>query len=160
MKKPDSLRAALTAALPELARDPDKLLVFLDKGSLHGTYVPGLSFECAYTLNIILVDFAGDPLVVWIALLMWVRTHQSELLDNADRRREGIAFEADILGNTACDLSIKLQLTENVIVHRSADGRLDITQIDEPQPEEALSAGHWKLYAHGELLAEWDVPSP
>ncbi|MGO4703824.1 phage tail protein [Dyella sp. 2RAB6] len=102
MKKPDSLRAALVAALPDLARDPERFLVFIDKGSLHATYVPGLSFECAYTLNIILTDFAEDPLIVWVALLAWLSANQPELLDNVDLRREGVSFEADITTVGGC----------------------------------------------------------
>ncbi|TWR01367.1 phage tail protein, partial [Xanthomonas vasicola] len=49
MIKPASLRAHLVAALPDLARDADRLLVFIDAGSLVSTYQPGLSFEYQYT---------------------------------------------------------------------------------------------------------------
>jgi len=156
MKKPDSLRAALVAALPDLARDPERFLVFIDQGSLHATYVPSLSFECAYTLNIILTDFAADPLIVWVALLAWLSANQPELLDNVDLRRDGVAFEADILDSAKCDLSIKVKLSEFVIVKRSDDGRLDIEPIAEPAPEASLPAGHWRLFLRGEFLAEWD----
>lgn len=160
MRKPDSLRAALVAALPDLARDPERILVFIDKGSLHATYVPGLSFECAYTLNIILTDFAADPLIVWVALLAWLSANQPELLDNVDLRRDGVAFEADILDSAKCDLSIKVKLSESVVVKRSEDGRLDIEPIAEPAPEASLLGGHWRLFLRGELLAEWDSPPP
>ncbi|MCF5922874.1 phage tail protein, partial [Xanthomonas perforans] len=54
MIKPASLRAHLVAALPDLARDADRLLVFIDAGSLVSTVQPGLSFEYQYTLNLIL----------------------------------------------------------------------------------------------------------
>lgn len=160
MKKPDSLRAALVAALPELARDPERFLVFIDQGSLHATYVPGLSFECTYTLNIILTDFAADPLIVWVALLAWLSANQPELLDNVDQRRDGIAFEADLLDHAKCDLSIKIKLSESVVVKRSEDGRLDIEPISEPASEVSLPAGHWRLFLRGELLAEWDTATP
>lgn len=166
MKKPDTLRAALVAALPALANDPDKLLVFIDAGSLHASYAPGLSFEYAYTLHVILTDYAGDPDAVMVPLLMWVRANQSELMDNADLRQTGIQFEADIIGNDLCDLSIKLQLTEVVIVADDGAGTLTITRFDEPQPETVLEVAHWQLYAHGpgndpaKLLNEWDAPAP
>lgn len=158
MRKPASLRAALVAALPDLARDPERLLVFIDAGSVQSTCAPGLSYETAYTLNLILTDFAGDPLVVWVAVLIWARVHQSELLDNPDRRQAGITFEADILDHDSCDLSIKLQLTERVIVKDLGNGKLDITIADEPQPEAPLTAAHWDVYLRDELLASWDVP--
>lgn len=159
MKKPDTLRAALTAALPELAVDPDKLLVFIEAGSLRSTVAPGLSFEASYTLNLILTDFAGDPVVVWLAILMWARINQSELLDNIDQRAAGIAFDADIISNTSCDLSIKLALSERVIVKQQPDGRLDLSYPDEPQTEALLEATHWSLYLRDQLLAEWDSPA-
>lgn len=158
MKKPASLRAALVAALPDLARDPERLLVFIDAGSLRSTFAPGLSYETAYTLNLILTDFAGEPLVVWAAILIWLRVNQSELLDNPDKRQTGITFEADIIDHDKVDLSIKLQLTERVIVKDQGNGKLDITIADEPQPEAFLSAGHWDVYLRDQLLASWDVP--
>lgn len=157
MIKPDSLRAQLTAALPELARDPDKLLVFIDRGSLVGTYAAGLSFEYRYTLNLILTDYAGHPDAVMVPLLIWVAQHQQELLSNP-ARREQIAFEADLLDNHKVDLSITLPLTERVGVHAREAGGYDIQHYPEPQLEPFLPAEHWELYLKGELLATWDNP--
>ena len=71
MIKPASLRAHLVAALPDLARDADRLLVFIDAGSLVSTFQPGLSFEYQYTLNLILTDYAGHPDSVMLPLLGW-----------------------------------------------------------------------------------------
>ena len=45
MYKPESLRALLAAVHPELARDPDRLVVFIDEGSMVSTMAEGLSFE-------------------------------------------------------------------------------------------------------------------
>ena len=45
MNKPESLRAHLVAAVPELKRNPDRLLTFVDNGSMRSTAAPGLSFE-------------------------------------------------------------------------------------------------------------------
>lgn len=166
MKKPASLRAALVAANPTMANDPDKLLVFIDAGNLLATYAPGLSYEYAYTLNLILTDYTGDPNAVMVPLLMWVRDNQSELMDNPDKRRDGITFEADIVDNDRCDLSIKLQLTERVIVTQGDGGVLTIVHADEPQSEALLAAEHWQLYVHGAgndpatLIAEFDAPAP
>lgn len=159
MLKPDSLRAFLTNALPELARNPDQLLIFIDRGSLVATGVPGLSFEYQYTLNLILLDLAVHPDVVMVPLLAWVSQHQSELLHNPTRRGE-IAFEADIQANDRIDLDIKLPLTERVGVHPRPDGAgMDIEHYPEPQLDNPLLAvTHWQLYLKGELLAEWDVP--
>lgn len=164
MNKPASLRAALAAALPELSRDPDRLLVFIDKGSVQSTFAGGLSWEYAYTLNIILTDYAGHPDAVILPLLQWVRINQSELLDNVDQRPHGITFEADILDAGKVDMSIALKLTERVVARVEGD-RIDLTHVGEPQPEARLTTRHWQLWlrnhlgADDSLLAEWDQPA-
>ncbi len=159
MYKPASLRDFLTAANPELARDPDRLLVFIDEGSLRATFAPGLSFEYAYTLNLVFTDYAGHPDAIMVPLLIWLREHQSELLANFDNAGK-IAFEADILANDAVDLSIKLPLTERVGVHPRKPGPgHDVEHYPEPQLEPVLQAQHWQIYLKDELIAEWDVPA-
>ena len=157
MYKPDSLRALLTAANPELARDPDRLVVFIDEGNLVATFAPGLSFEYRYVLNLVLTDYAGHPDAVMVPLLIWIQEHQSELLANPDNRGR-ISFEADVLANDRVDLSIKIPLTERVGTHKRTDGGYDLVHYPEPQLESTLQAQHWQLYLAGELIAEWDVP--
>lgn len=154
MIKPASLREQLTTALPELRRDPDKLLVSIDRGSLIGTLAPGLSFEYRYTLNLVLTDFAGHPDAVMVPLLAWVASHQPELLANPSLR-EQIAFEADILDHGKVDLQITLPLTERVGVHPRAEGGYTAEHYPEPQAEAFLPGEHWQLFLAGELIAEW-----
>lgn len=157
MIKPASLREHLTAALPELRRDPEKLLVFIDRGSVVATAAAGLSFEYRYTLNLILTDYAGHPDAVMVPLLIWLARHQPELLANPTLR-EQIAFEADMLSNQKVDLDIKIPLTERVGVHPLSGGGHSIEHYPEPQFEGNLEAQHWEIYVKGELVAEWDVP--
>ena len=160
MIKPSSLRAHLTQAIPELRRDPDKLQLVIDRGSLNATAAPGLSFEYAYTATIILLDFTGHPDSVMVPLLIWITQHQSELLANPARRGE-IGFEAEILSNEACDLSIKLPLTERVGVHPRPEGGCLVEHYPEPTPDPYLSAPSWQVIAAGEVLSEWDAaPAP
>lgn len=159
MKKPESLRAHLLAAIPELKRNPDRLLVFVDNGSMRNPAAPGLSFEYSYTLNLILTDFAGSPDTVAVPLFAWVLVNQRELMENLEKGRDAIKFEADILSNKAVDLSITLPLTERVIVKRQDDGTLHISHPPEPQLDEFLPAGPWQLIADGEVLAEWESPA-
>jgi hypothetical protein len=135
MKKPATLRAAIAAAVPELQANPDRFLVFADAGAICSTNTKTLSFSYQYTLNLILTDFAGDPDLVMIAMLEWVRVNEPELLDNPEKRRRGIEFEVDHLNHTTCDLSIKLALTESVLVGTDADGARTITHQDEPVPD-------------------------
>ncbi|MFP5424978.1 MAG: phage tail protein [Gammaproteobacteria bacterium] len=134
MNKPDSLRNHLLATVPELRNDPDRLLVFIDNGTVRSTAAVGLSFEYAYTLNVMLTDFAGHPDALMIQLLAWLMVNQHELLANLEKGKEAIKFEADILDNSKVDLSIELSLTERVIVKKLDDGTLQVSHPGEPQP--------------------------
>ena len=89
MNKPNSLKTHLLAAVPELANNPDRLLVFIDNGSARSTVEAGLSFEYSYSLNVILTEFAGHPDAVFIPLLAWLMVNQHELLANQDKGKGG-----------------------------------------------------------------------
>ncbi|WP_282338497.1 phage tail protein [Pseudomonas sp. PS02288] len=155
MNKPESLRAHLLAAIPELRHNPDRMAVFIDNGSIRSTAATGLSFEYSYTLNIILLEFAGSPDAVAIPLLAWALVNQRELLENLNTGKDAIKFEADVIDNSKVDLSITLPLTERVIV-KQQDGKLNLEHPPEPVLEPYEPGGHWELYAKGELVAEWD----
>jgi hypothetical protein len=159
MNKPESLRAHLLAAVPELRHSPDRLLVFIDKGKLRCTAAASLSWEYGYELQIILTDFAGHPDAVMLPLLAWVRTNQSELLVNLDKSAQGIGFEADILDNSKVDLAITLPLTERVVVKHQPDGTYQLSHAPEPQYTEYQEPATWQVFAGGELLAEWQSGS-
>ena len=133
MNKPSALRAHLLANVHELHKNPDRLLVFIDNGTIRSTAAPGLSFEYSYTLNVILTDYAGHPDAVAIPLLAWLLVNQPELLTNLEKGKTAIAFEADVLDNSKVDLSLKLPLTERVIVKKQDDGSLLVSHPDEPQ---------------------------
>ena len=139
MRKPESLRAHLTAALPWLQANPDRLLVFADEGGIVSTEETGLSFEWRYTLNLIFTDLALHPDEIAVPLLGWVREHQSELMGNPERR-DSIRFEADVLAGDKIDLSIKLPLTERVGVHLQ-DGNHVVEHYAEPTWDEAFPSG-------------------
>ncbi|MEH6565103.1 MAG: phage tail protein [Halopseudomonas sp.] len=161
MNKPDSLRRHLEQAIPELRKNPDRLLVFIDNGTLRSTAAPGLSFEYAYTLNLIFTDFAGHPDSIAVPLFAWLLVNQNELMANLDRAKDSVQFEADLLDNSKVDLSITLPLTERVIVKPQGDGQLLITHPPEPPLEEPYEATSWQLIGKdGEVLAEWDNPAP
>lgn len=157
MNKPESLRAHLLAAVPELKNNPDRLLVFIDNGSMRSTAAPGLSFEYSYTLNLILTDFAGHPDAIAIPLFAWVLVNQRELMENIQRGMDAIKFEADILDNSKVDLSITLPLTERVIVKPQADGTLQVSHPAEPVVDDELFLVPAMRVetSDGELLAEW-----
>ena len=162
MNKPSALRAHLLAAVPELHKNPDRLLVFIDNGTIRSTAAPGLSFEYSYTLNVILTDYAGHPDAVAIPLLAWLLVNQPELLTNLEKGKTAIAFEADVLDNSKVDLSLKLPLTERVIVKKQDDGSLQVSHPNEPQLfEETFTLDGLRLETpSGEVIAQWGEPTP
>jgi len=135
VNKPNSLREHLLTAVAGLKKNPDRLLIFIDTGSVRCTAATGLSFEYTYTLQVILTDFAGHPDSVFIPVLEWLRRQQPELLTNLERGKDAIAFEADILDGNKVDMSLSLPLTERVLVKRLDNGQLDISHPDEPDFE-------------------------
>lgn len=161
MNKPESLRQHLESAIPELRKNPDRMLVFIDNGTLRATAAPGLSFEYAYTLNLIFTDFAGHPDSIAVPLFAWLLVNQRELMENLERAKDSVKFEADILDNKKVDLSFTLPLTERVIVKKQGDGQLLITHPPEPQPDEPYEATEWELEdGDGNVLANWTSPAP
>ena len=158
MYKPNSLRQHLAAAIPELQRDPDRLLVFADEGNVVANATASLSFEYRFKLNLIVTDYAGDADAVMVALIAWLKVHQLDLMANEERRKHGIAFEVDFNNHATVDISIRLDLTERVTVKRGDAGRLDIQHLAEIQSTPAYDDEFWTLYAGETLLAEWQVP--
>lgn len=159
MYKPDSLRAALINSVPQLKHDPERLLIFIDEGTVRCTAAASLSFEYGYTLQVILTDFPGSPDAVMLPLLGWLREHQSELLANLEKSAEAIKFEAEIIDKNKVDLAITLPLTERVVVQRLDNGTYSVTHVSEPQYEPYEPYGPMQFIANGDLLAEW-VPPP
>lgn len=160
MKKPQSLRSHLLDAIQELRRDPERILIFVDEGTLRSTMANGLSFEYAYTLNMILTDYAGDLATISIPVLDWVRVNQSNLMANLDNVKAGIKFEAEVLANDKVDLAIQIPLTERVIVKKTSDG-LNLDYPDEPQYNQAEASKKVTLFdKDGKELASWQSRDP
>ena len=134
MIKLAALREVVKAALPALAKDPSKLLVFADEGKVvaHGT--GALSFEYHYTGNLILTDQSAGADEVMAALLAWAAVNQPDLLAVNDERNT-ITFQADIVNHDTFDLSIKLPLTEAVRVTTNAGGVRQFHHVQEEAPE-------------------------
>lgn len=154
MDKIHSIRTALAAAVPDLERNPECLLVFVDKGSIAATAVPGLSFRYNYTLNLILTDYAGSPDIVIVALLQWLSINQIDILMNPDRNKSAITFDVDVISNRLVDLSMTLQLTESVGVSARPGGGFNM--VHHPEPDFGQSAGfpsRMEIFANGVLVA-------
>jgi hypothetical protein len=72
MRKADSLRRWLTAFLPDLRKQADRLQVYLEGGRISARRSATLSFAYAYTVKALITDFAGDPDTVMVATLAWI----------------------------------------------------------------------------------------
>ncbi len=123
MLKPAELRAAIETANPDLANDPDKLVIFLDAGQIACRGVAGLSYEYRYTLNVIVQDYPHHADRIILPILAYLRTQQPELFENPDLADALIRFEVEMLNQETLDLSLKVDLTERVIVTESGPGR-------------------------------------
>lgn len=145
MIKPQSLRDAIEAALPAVRRNPDKLLIYIEGGSLRCTAAASLSFEYSYTLNVTILDYGEHADTLMVPVLAWVARNQPELLANPDRQRDGITFEADLLNRKSMDIAVRLQLTERVVVKALEGGGYEATHVPEPplDPDEAVES--WTL---------------
>jgi len=133
LHKPDSLRAALTAVVPAVARDPDRLKIFIDKGTIATRDGPTLGFEYRYRLIGELLDFqAAAPEAVFLAIVLWLREHQPDLVQNPNRAASAISFQAELIDATTVDLVFELELTEAVrVVPREAGGH-ELVFVPEP----------------------------
>lgn len=131
MKKPETLRAALAATVPELADNPERLIMWIDQGSVASPMTASFHFAYAYRLNILLIGYAGQQPPVAIAILYWLRVNQPDLLQPG---KSAFSFEADFLDNSSVDLQIELQLSEQVSAVRREDGGFDMQFLAEPDP--------------------------
>lgn len=163
MRKPLSLRAHLTAASPELQRDPDTLAIYVREGRLVAAGAATLSFEYRYTLTAVLLDYAGPADAIMVPLLAWLRANQVEILENPALRDKSVRFEVEYLNKETVDIQIEIDLTEAVTVAPGAEPtapsaarRYDVAYPDEPAREGALQAAErWEAWSDGKLLAAW-----
>ena len=134
MQKADSLRAAIAAYLPELARDPDKLRLWVETGrvrSIAGASADfGAHFAWEYTLNVLVTEFAQNPSILAIIVNDWCRANQPDLLQQGS----GYPFEADILDDATFDVQFALPLSEPVLVTRREGGGWNLEHPGEPAP--------------------------
>lgn len=118
MRKPQLFRDHLAAAFPEFnGRARDKLAVYVENGRVRARPAPGTtagigSFEWAYRLEAVLLDFKGDANTVLALVLDWLRAHQPELL--LSHEGSPIELQADIIDDERIDLQISLELSEAV----------------------------------------------
>lgn len=137
MLKPASLRRAIETALPDIAANPDRLILYIDQGSIEHRAGASLSFEYRYRLNVILTDYAGHASAAVVPMLAWLRTNQPEIALNPELGERALAFEAEILTHNTTDLAFQLLLTERVIVTEdTTTGAITAQHVGEPSLDE------------------------
>lgn len=132
MRKPDLLRAALVAGIPELALDPGNLVLFIDKGRVRAPMTAERGFAWTYDLNLIVTAYTGDPAALFFLVVDWLRVQQPALL--APGATSGFTFEVDILDPRTSDVQIVLTLDEIVTASPQEDGSIRLETVAEPDP--------------------------
>jgi len=157
MRKIDSLREAIFAALPELKRDPDRLRIWIDRGSAKSTLTEGEGMTLAFRLNVLVVEMASDIAVLGLAIFRWLRTNQPELM--VPGPGNGFDFDADILDNGIADVLLQLQLDQAIVASERPDGVVDLKYEAEPAPLfDADIAGILTTPPLPDLTVEEDMP--
>ena len=168
MLKLNSLKALLTQCLPDLARDPKRLIVLAENGTVVSTGTTSLSFEWRYTARVIVLDYDGHEDAVIVPIIAWMKRNQSEQMDNPERWGNAIKFRVEPLTPTTMDFGIELQLTERAIVKPDPTAPPDAPhRLVVEHPEEPCHIGtvckpeHWELWLRDErMLAAWDLTPP
>lgn len=148
MKKPADLRAHLTAGVPSLAADPDKLQIFIERGAIASRLGGGMSFEYRYDLVLLVTDYADHADSLMIPLLAWISVNQPDLMQHPDRIEQAIKFEAELIDNDKVDLQLTVALTESVVVTATAGG-YTATHIAPPALDDLTGPTGWELYVAG-----------
>lgn len=153
MLKPNQLREALLARVPQLKDHPERLTIALEQGTVACTPAASLSFEYQYPLRIALSESGGDIDALVVSLLLWLRENQPDLMTTPARRENGMVFSSSANG----DFTVVILLTERVLVSEN-EGVLRVTHVPEPLPPEAVSHP-WQLYINHQLVSEWPAIS-
>lgn len=128
MKKPALLRAAIAALMPELARDPDRLAMWVERGQVRapGNRQHGFSWE--YELILYAENFTRDPAMLFFIVVEWLRTQQPDLLA---ANAQGFPFEVDVIDDKTADIKITLPLREVITASDQGAGQWELTVCDE-----------------------------
>lgn len=139
MQKLVDLRNHILQNVPDLKRNPDKLLTFIEDGNIE--YWQGTNLSHSYTIpaRIIVTDYSGDIDNLIVPILSWLSYREPGL-----EPQNAISFEAEILNNDSWDLSVTVNITERVIVKVVPEG-LDVQHVM-PEPElEMNEDAEWQI---------------
>ena len=131
MKKPEALRRHLETTIPHLKKFPESLHVMIESGAI--ATKPGVShsFEWRYKLTLLFTDFVDSPDTIVVPLLVWLSTHQPDIMADAEKRYKTLSFKSEVISHEAIDIEFELDLTERVIV-KAVTGGFECEHADEP----------------------------
>ena len=127
MTKIEDLRNYLLQRVPQLARNPEQLLTFIENGQV--IYHNGDNYTHKYKMpaRIVVTDWRGNPDDLVIAILEWITIrepgHNPETVLN---------FDAQVVDNEAIDIAFKLEVSETVLVTWNGETRTIEHVLPEP----------------------------
>lgn len=155
MHKLKSLRQALIDAIPQLKANPDRLQMSVGSGNIDARLASSLSFEKYYELNAKVSSFSGDSEGVFVPVVAWLGENQPDIFTLDEGRKNGCSFTIVLNDDDTMDISIKVQLTERILVSQE-EGGLHATYSPEPPLPEPVTRPK-ALYINGELVSEWEA---
>lgn len=153
MIKLTHLRQHLLERIPGLSRNPERLLTFIEDGTLKHHRGPTLSHQYRVPVRIVLTDHSGELDAVMIPLLQWLAHYQPDLDPD-----EAVTFQAELLSNSTWDLAIDVTLTERVVAQVNCEtGRIDVEHRMPEFPIDACPTEHWQVYLRNLTTRDWDL---
>jgi hypothetical protein len=158
VKKLELLRNHLVNTIPNIKKNPDRLLTFIESGRIEFHRGQSLSHQYTVSARIVLTDYSGEIDAVMIPLLQWLSHYQPDLVPE-----EAVRFDAELLNNKAWDLALEVTLTERVVAVVNCDEGKIVSEHRTPEfPIDPCAAKNWQLYIRDtgtedeyDLVAEW-----
>jgi len=123
VKKLAALREHLLTSVLKL--NSEKLDTFAEGGTVTSYEGDTEAFRLTYEANIILQDYAGDPIALYLLFVEWLKTH------NPTSPPDALRFDVDILSEEKVDLGFQVELTEDWLVTEEEGGKR-LTLAPEP----------------------------
>lgn len=147
MQKAYSLHRAVLDSVPELAHNPDRLMMYVDKGGV-AVRPQRMGFVYRYTVRLVVVDFIGHVDALLVPVLAWASVNEPVLFQSPEQQASGLGFEADVTGQGMVDIEITLELSESVAVAAAGEGEAVATHHPEPACDFDEPNG-WEAWAKG-----------
>lgn len=139
MIKLTDLRAHILTNVPELQRNPEKMLTFIEDGNIEFWDGPNLSHMYRLPIRLIVTDYAGPVDDIILPILSWVKVREPGF-DPANT----ISFEAELLNNSSYDISITVNITERVIV-KTLESGFDVKHVLPELGLEMNADAEWQI---------------